>query len=130
MGAMKNSQPQAPEHACQILTPVRDVFAALAQELERARSLGLRVEGAICAMAVRSAINGGAVGELQHLDAVLQHIAALRDFVAELARQNNAAAGAVAVASALDRVTLGEVRTRLGGRDFDGDASDENWEMS
>ncbi len=121
---------QASEHARQSLTPVRDVFAALAQELERARSLGLRVEGAICAMAVRSAINGGVVGELQHLDAVLQHIAALRDFVAELARQNSVAAGAVAVAPALDRVTLGEVRTRLGGRDFDGDASDENWETS
>ena len=71
MGAMTNPQPQVTEHACQILTPVRDVFAALAQELERARSLGLRVEGAICAMAVRSAINGGVVGEFQHLDAVL-----------------------------------------------------------
>lgn len=128
MVAMTNPRLQAPEDTSQFLTPVHDVFTVLAQELERARSLGLHVEGAICAVAVRSAINGGVVGELQHLDAVLQHIAALRDFVAELARQNSGVAGAVAVASALDRVTLGEVRARLGGRDFDGDASDENWE--
>jgi hypothetical protein len=110
------------------LTPVRDVFTSLAEELERARSLGLRVEGAICAIAVRSSIDNDVVIELQQLDAVLQHIAALRDFVGELARQADDP-GAVATASALERVTLAEVRTRLGGRYLDGDNPDEVWEM-
>ncbi len=124
---MANIRPQAPEPEPQ-LTPVRDVFSALAEELERARSLGLRVEGAICAIAVRSSIDGSVVSELQQLDAVLQHIAALRDFASELARQS-AGVGEVATASALERVTLGEVRVRLGGRYLDGDDPDDNWEM-
>ncbi|MEQ1707876.1 MAG: hypothetical protein ABL864_06055 [Terricaulis sp.] len=124
---MANLRPQAPEPEPQ-LTPVRDVFSALAEELERARSLGLRVEGAICAIAVRSSIDGSVVSELQQLDAVLQHIAALRDFASELARQS-VGVGEVATASALERVTLGEVRVRLGGRYLDGDDPDDNWEM-
>lgn len=124
---MANLRPQAPEPEPQ-LTPVRDVFSALAEELERARSLGLRVEGAICAIAVRSSIDGSVVSELQQLDAVLQHIAALRDFASELARQS-VGVGEVATAPALERVTLGEVRVRLGGRYLDGDDPDDNWEM-
>lgn len=124
---MTNVRPQAQQQDMP-LTPVCDVFAALAEELERARSLGLRVEGAICAIAVRSSIDDAVVCELQQLDAVLQHVAALRDFAAELARQGEAI-GVVAIASALDRVTLGEVRTRLGGRRLDGDDPDEVWEM-
>lgn len=124
---MANIRPQVPEPEPQ-LTAVRDVFSALAEELERARSLGLRVEGAICAIAVRSSIDGSVVSELQQLDAVLQHIAALRDFASELAR-NSIGAGEVATASALERVTLGEVRVRLGGRYLDGDNPDETWEM-
>lgn len=107
--------------------PVRDVFESLADELEQARALGLRVEGAICAIAVRSAVDGSIVSELQHLDAILQHIAALRDFSAELARRCDPAP-LVPVQSALDRVTLGEVRARLGGGRLT-DNPDEIWEM-
>ena len=121
------ARPQIPAQAGE-LTPVGDVFSSLAEELERARSLGLRVEGAICAIAVRSSIDNAVVCELQQLDAVLQHIAALRDFVAELARQGGTL-GSAATASALDRVTLAEVRTRLGGRYLDGENPDEVWEM-
>jgi hypothetical protein len=124
---MANIRPQIPEPEPR-LTPVRDVFSALAEELERARSLGLRVEGAICAIAVRSSIDGSVVSELQQLDAVLQHIAALRDFASELARQSMGV-GEVSTDSALERVTLGEVRVRLGGRYLDGDDPDDNWEM-
>ena len=109
------------------LTPVRDVFSSLAEELERARSLGLRVEGAICAIAIRSSIDAAVVCELQQLDAVLQHIAALRDFAAELGKHANGA-DKVAIAAALDRITLGEVRVRLGGV-YLHDDPDETWEM-
>lgn len=107
-------------------TAVGDVFTALADELERARTLGLRVEGAICAIAVRAAIDSSVIAELQQLDAVLQHIAALRDFAGEAAR----ACGDVSsidVTPALERVTLAEVRARLAGENDVDEA--ESWEM-
>ncbi len=85
------------------LTPVRDVFASLSEELERARSLGLRVEGAICAIAIRSSIDASVVSELQQLDAVLQHIAALRDYAAELARRGDPD-HSISTSTALDRI--------------------------
>jgi hypothetical protein len=124
---MASARPNQPAQA-RALTPVGDMLYALAEELERARVLGLRVEGAICAIAVRSSLDGAVVGELQQLDAVLQHIAALRDFVGELARQGGEL-GALDTAHALDRVTLAEVRTRLGGTYLNGDSPDEIWEM-
>lgn len=108
-------------------TPVCTVFANLAGELERARSLGLRVEGAICAIAVRSALGSDAIHELQQLDAMLQHIAALRDFAAELARQP-VANGDIVTTVALRLVTLGEVRMRLGGACMEDDLG-ADWEM-
>ena len=109
------------------LTSIREVLASLAGELEHARTLGLRVEGAICAIAVRSSIDGSIVSELQHLDAIIQHIAALRDYAAELARQCDPSS-CVATQSALERITLGEVRARLAGGLLV-ENPDEIWEM-
>lgn len=110
------------------LTPVGDVFSVVADELEHARVLGLRVEGAICAIAIRSSIDGAVVSELQQLDAVLQHIAALRDFATEIAKGADGGGG-VATQQALDRVTLGEVRSRLAGGMLDANLSDDGWEI-
>jgi hypothetical protein len=109
------------------LTPVADVLSALAEELERARALGLRIEGAICAFAIRSSIDGTVVAELQQLDAVLQHLGALRDYAAELARSVDASQG-VTTKSALEKITLGEVRARL-GCGYVQENPDEIWEM-
>lgn len=109
------------------LTPTTDVFSSLAEELERARVLGLRVEGAICAFAVRSALDGSVVSELQQLDAILQHIAALRDFAAELSRTADPN-HRVDAGSAIERITLGEVRQRLSGGYLE-DSPDDVWEM-
>lgn len=107
--------------------PVCDVFLMVAEELERARALGLRIEGAICAIAVRSQIDGALVSELQHLDAVLQHMAALRDYAAELSRRCDRTQS-VPIDTALDRITLGDVRARLSGRSGE-DSPDDVWEM-
>lgn len=104
---------------------VGDTMSAVADELERIRTLGLRIEGAICAVAVRSSVDAALIGELQQLDAMLQHVAALRDFLGTLANQPEADA-ALDTSSALERVTLGEVRSRLGG---DAGDADEGWEM-
>lgn len=111
----------------QTLTPVPEIFLALAGELERARALGLRVESAICALAVSAPVDANAVSELQQFDAILQHIAALRDFAAEIAVHIDPSHN-VAAAPALDRITLDEVRTRLAGDDAS-DGSRENWEF-
>lgn len=105
---------------------IPDVCSSLADELERARVLGLRVEGAICTIAVRSSIDTSLVAELQQLDAMLQHIAALRDFVARLALDASTH-HVVDVSAALERITLADVRARLGGSDDD--VPDEQWEM-
>jgi hypothetical protein len=118
--------PQARPSADTAVTPVTEVFTALADELERARTLGLRVEGAICAIAVRAAIDGSVIAELQQLDAVLQHIGALRDYAAEVARACDARVQ-IDTRSALDRVTLGDVRGRLAGEGLGDD--DGLWEM-
>ncbi len=109
------------------LTPTGDVLSAIADELERVRTLGLRIEGAICAIAVRSSIDASLVGELQQLDAILQHVAALRDFTSELSR-NVDSKNALVLGPALDRVTLGDVRARL-GCGYVEENPDEVWEM-
>lgn len=118
-------KPQAPPAEGQ--ASVAAVLSSVAEELERTRALGLRVEGAICAIAVRSAIDGSVVAELQQLDAVLQQIAALRDYVSQLASHCDPTFE-VETASALDRITLAEVRARLGGAGFE-DNSEDGWEM-
>lgn len=107
-------------------TSVADVLTTLGQELERIRVLGLRVEQTICAIAVRSALDPALIAELQHLDAVLQHVAALRDFSEQVALQCDDQTP-VDIAEALDRVTLADVRARLAQRDQD--RNDEGWEI-
>jgi len=103
-----------------------DAVAVLSQELERVRVLGLRVEQTICAIAVRSAIDGAVVAELQHLDALIQHIAALRDFSEQVAVECSDDAR-IDLEAALERVTLADVRRRLARESAD--QSEERWEM-
>jgi hypothetical protein len=103
-----------------------DVFTTLSQELERMRVLGLRVEQTICAIAVSSSIDTALIAELQQLDAILQHMAALRDFSEQVALECDDGV-LVDVSDALDRVTLADVRTRLARGDQD--STDEGWEI-
>lgn len=107
--------------------PVSDIFLALGAELERMRTLGLRVEVALCAMAVRTQVDSTIVRELQQLDAVLQQLGALRDFTTVLAQSGGA--GRVAVANALDRIALSDVRARLSGREILDPEQDDGWEV-
>lgn len=95
-----------------VLTPVADVLAALARELEHARSVGTRVEAAFCAHAVRTELDAAVIRDMQQLDSLIQQLAALRDFVSTLA---SCASGSAAIGSALERVPLGDVRARLSG---------------
>ncbi|ANP45672.1 hypothetical protein [Candidatus Viadribacter manganicus] len=105
---------------------IGEVCALLANELERIRVLGLRIEGAICAVAVQANVDERVVSELQNLDAMLQQIAALRDYTGELSRLAPVAAR-IGVAEALARITLGDVRARLAGEDSE--FYEEGWEV-
>ncbi|MDZ4692286.1 hypothetical protein [Terricaulis sp.] len=102
------------------------MLTTIGQELERVRVLGLRVEQTICAIAVRSSIDSALIAELQHLDAVIQHIAALRDFSEQLALQCDDAVE-VDITPALQRVTLADVRGRLADENPNG--GEEGWEI-
>jgi hypothetical protein len=98
----------------------------LASELERSRVVGMRIEGVICSLAVREGLASDVIGELQSYDALLQHIAALRDFahaLAEVAGREHT----IPCRHALDQITLADCRARLAGFADDGDHS--AWEM-
>ena len=99
----------------------------VADELERVRQLGHRVEAAICAIAVRSSFDGAIVGELQQLDAMLQQIGALSDFLNQVGRDCGVGAR-IDVSDGLARVRLSEVRARLAG-EIGEDGFEEGWEM-
>lgn len=116
----------AEEPGAQRSVRLTDAVAVLSQELERIRVLGLRVEQTICAIAVRSAIDGAVVAELQHLDALIQHIAALRDFSEQMAVECSDDAR-IDLKAALERVTLADVRRRLARESTD--HPEERWEM-
>lgn len=89
-----------------------EILDAIARELEHARGVGTRLEAAFCSHAVRSTLDGAVIQDMQQLDGMIQHLAALRDFVSTLAKT---ATGSASTATALERILLGDVRARLGG---------------
>lgn len=90
-----------------------DTLSAVVEELERVRVLALRVEHAICAITTQSGdIDDAFVTELQHLDAALQHVTVLRDFVEQISIRCDDQAE-VDIAEALQRISLADVRARL-----------------
>ncbi|MES1199521.1 MAG: hypothetical protein ABUS48_06040 [Pseudomonadota bacterium] len=92
---------------------VSDVLTGLARELEHARLLSLRVEQSLCGMA-SSAQQGDWLEDVQQVDMLQQHLAALRDFAAEIAREPSAHV-LVPIDKALRHVSLNELRERLAG---------------
>lgn len=123
---MSSLKPRAAEAPASDLRFVREVFSSVADELEYARVLSLRVERAICTIAVNAKLDSGVVAELQQLDAIIQQIAAVRDYTSTLSR-DALPTQRIAIGNALGRLTLSEVRARLaGGRDNEDDSA---WEM-
>lgn len=94
--------------------PMSELLTNLAQELERMRALGMRVELSMCQMAVSASAEGEWMEDVQQLDLLLQQAAALRDFASTLARAQGADVKIDAEA-ALAQITLGDVRQRLAG---------------
>ncbi|MCC6918011.1 MAG: hypothetical protein IT548_02340 [Alphaproteobacteria bacterium] len=96
------------------MTAINKVFQALAGELEHAREMTLRVEGAVCDLSHHIPPDASMLDGLQQLDKVVQHLAALRDYVAALSGHDGAFCPDRA-ATAANRITLHDVRSRLGG---------------
>jgi hypothetical protein len=103
-----------------------EALASVADELERARVLGLRVEQAACAIALQGSLDTGVVASLQQLDALIQQIAALRDYLAHVGAACDPSI-AVDIGPALARITLEDVRIRLSG--VEGAAHEDGWEL-
>lgn len=96
------------------LLPLPDILLAVARELERVRSLGWRIEKAVCMLAVQAGVDDKIIGELQQLDAMQQQVAALHDFLLALSGAQLQPA-LLPVSAALERVTLSDVKERLSG---------------
>lgn len=103
------------------------VLTDIAAELERARAIGMRVERAACMLALKFGADAELVRDLQQLDEMLQHIAAMRDLLEALSHLH-AELPAQRVAAAIDRISLSAVRGRLRGEDDESEA-DDGWEL-
>ena len=88
------------------------MLAAAAVELQHAYDRGLRLEAAILQLLARNPSGPADLQELQHLDLVLQHVNAVGDFLAAIARS---AGDPAAIAAALEAIKLSDVRDRLAG---------------
>lgn len=103
------------------------VLKALADELEIARGLTLHVEDAICEVSHMIPSDSPVVGNLQQVDRVVQHLAALRDFVGALSASEGTI-GDQMIADGGSRISLQEVRVRLMGADHRHSDPEEVWE--
>jgi hypothetical protein len=87
--------------------------------------MAARLELSLCVMTATGDLDDERVRDLQQLDLMHQHLAALRDFLNEVSRhatENDR----VNLMSALDRVLLSELRGRLAGGSPDETQAAEN----
>jgi len=95
---------------------IGELCRRLAVEMEATRAMGLHIEGSLCALTVKPENSGERLLDLQMLDVMLQHLAAMRDVLTAV--HNHAAPEAlVSLGTILDRVTLGDLRARLHGQE-------------
>ncbi|WP_395646727.1 hypothetical protein [Terricaulis sp.] len=101
---------------------VSTLFEGCAAELERMRTIGMRVENSICTLAGPLGLSGEYIEDLQQMDFLLQQLAAIRDILAGMARQPGADA-LLDVAAVIDTIGLKDLKTRLLGELVVADAS-------
>ncbi|GAM96589.1 hypothetical protein U91I_00208 [alpha proteobacterium U9-1i] len=93
---------------------IGELCRRLAVEMEATRAMGLHIEGSLCAVAVRPEFASERLHDLQMLDVMLQHLAAMRDVLSAVHSQA-APEACVSLQAVLERVTLGDLRARLHG---------------
>jgi hypothetical protein len=104
---------------------IRDLCRRLALELETLRQIGMRLEQ--CACAGEGGLDIARVRELQQFDILLQHLAALRDFLTKLPDFVSVDM-VVDATAALNRVLLADLRQRLAGAPVvDRDDDETDW---
>lgn len=94
--------------------PTAEMLTTLADELDRMRALGLRIEGSLCALAGEVQSQGAWMEDLQQFDLLLQQLGALRDFLGTAAVAADAETR-IDVTAALAQLTLHDLRERLRG---------------
>jgi len=122
MAAVSKPAPRIEEGERRVLS---ELLAALSDELARVSEEGHLIEAAFCDVAARVEMTAADVSGLQKLDAVLQHVEALRDFTAALAASADVE---ISTGHAYDRILLGAVRARLQGGEQT-IVSDSDWEF-
>ncbi|MBI1251536.1 MAG: hypothetical protein GC189_08700 [Alphaproteobacteria bacterium] len=108
----------------ELARPLPALLDTLASELEVVRSLGERVESAICAAQRHTHSDAQTVEDLQQIDLMLQQLSALRDFLKAVA-STGALDSHVQIAAGLARITLAEMKSRLSGASVSGAAPGE-----
>lgn len=103
---------------------IGELCRRLAVEMEATRAMGLHIEGSLCTLTVKAENASERLLDLQMLDVMLQHLAAMRDVLTAV--HNQAAPEAlVSLGTILDRVTLGDLRARLHGQEQVGSWDDD-----
>jgi len=98
-------------------------MSSVADELDRMRALGLRIEASLCDLAGGVAEQGEWLEDLQQFDLLLQQMAALRDFLGALASAEGAQTP-LDVTAAANQLLLHDLRSRLLGQSAVAPASD------
>lgn len=123
MHAEASKSSQEVHSDCEMVS-VGELCRRLAVEMEATRAMGLHIEQSLCAVAVRPDFMTERMLDLQMLDVMLQHLAAMRDVLTAVhAKTRNDAR--VSLAVVLDRITLGDLRARLHGKPEIGAWDDE-----
>ncbi len=93
---------------------VGELVSRIATEIELLRLVSERLERSVCVRTEENLRDPAALSEIQQFDFLLQHLAALRDFLAELARVSNAD-WRINPTLALNNVALEALKRRLAG---------------
>jgi hypothetical protein len=91
---------------------LEEFFHRLAHELNILAETGALIERSVCACIQSGRFDDQGVREMQALDHMLQHLAALRDFLVAAGGESTGEPR-VNIVAALDQVPLAEVRARL-----------------
>jgi hypothetical protein len=103
---------------------IGELCRRLAVEMEATRAMGLHIEGSLCSLTVKAENASERLLDLQMLDVMLQHLAAMRDVLTAV-HSHASPDVLVSLGAILNRVTLGDLRARLHGQEQVGSWDDE-----
>jgi hypothetical protein len=103
---------------------VADVLLSLANEMERTRAIGVKLEQSISGVLAADAQPDDLLRDLQQLDLMVQSLEAMHAFATQLSAEGERL-GFASIDAALKTVKLSALRQRLGGgEELQGSASE------